>query len=631
MWSSLLPKGVISCPPLGNAGGHTDWVSAVATTVLNGRSVAITAGGDRTVRVWDLATGEPVGAPWTGHTNGVRAVALSVQDGREIVISGGDDDSIRVWDLASGEQVGEPLHLQADSVEALAVGLRQGRTVVVTGCYDTTVRVWDLETRQEVMEPFRDHVGPVYAVATTVLDGRWVAVTGGGSTVRVWDLETGEPVGRAFTGHTGYVGALTVAELASGQPVVISGGYQTTTHVSDLATGLPVGEFPGSEYLEDAAVAVVDGRPIAVVCLNGESAIQLRDLTTLEVVGELYPQHAYTPHALATAVVDGRQVLVSTCDGGTVRVSDLVVGQAAPVRHDAAITAVATTSVAGRPVAVTGGEDQTVRAWDLDTGEEVCPPLTGHAAAVTAVAASEVDGGGIAITGDGEGEVRIWDLTVGKAVGGPLTAHHRPITAIGADSSRVITAGDDKTIRLWDLRTAEETGNPRKSDHRWVQALTVTTLAGRPVALLGRWGGGFKVRDLTTNRDTGLQTTGGNGKPVRLIASTVVGGRSIALTTDDDWRDLSVKVWDVATARQIGRLPIGHIGALAATTIDGHPIAVTSGYPGVAVWSLTTFTKVQPDIEFPGAVNALHATPDGRVIVCFDRDIAVLRVGGGSQ
>jgi WD40 repeat protein len=51
-------------------------VVAVAATVLaDGRVVAVTGSHDATVRVWDLATGTPVGDPLTGHTNWVVAVA----------------------------------------------------------------------------------------------------------------------------------------------------------------------------------------------------------------------------------------------------------------------------------------------------------------------------------------------------------------------------------------------------------------------------------------------------------------------------------------------------------------------------------------------------------------------------
>ena len=43
-------------------------MTAVAVAKLDGRPVVISGCRDPTVRVWDLATGVPVGAPFTGHT-----------------------------------------------------------------------------------------------------------------------------------------------------------------------------------------------------------------------------------------------------------------------------------------------------------------------------------------------------------------------------------------------------------------------------------------------------------------------------------------------------------------------------------------------------------------------------------
>ena len=37
----------------------------------------IVSGGDKTVRVWDLATGAPTGQPLTGHTSFVKSAATA--------------------------------------------------------------------------------------------------------------------------------------------------------------------------------------------------------------------------------------------------------------------------------------------------------------------------------------------------------------------------------------------------------------------------------------------------------------------------------------------------------------------------------------------------------------------------
>ncbi len=58
------------------------------------------------LRVWDVATGDPVGDPFTGHGDWVSAVAVGELDGRAVVVSGGWDQAVRVWDVATGDPVG---------------------------------------------------------------------------------------------------------------------------------------------------------------------------------------------------------------------------------------------------------------------------------------------------------------------------------------------------------------------------------------------------------------------------------------------------------------------------------------------------------------------------------------------
>jgi WD40 repeat protein len=138
----------------------------VAVTELDGRPVVISGSYDQTVRVWDLATGDPVGHPSTGHGDWVRAVAVTELDGRPVVISGSDDRTVRVWDLATGDPVGDPFTGHDGTVLAVAVTELDDQPVVISGSDDETVRVWDLATGDPVAHPFTGHRGRVRAIAS---------------------------------------------------------------------------------------------------------------------------------------------------------------------------------------------------------------------------------------------------------------------------------------------------------------------------------------------------------------------------------------------------------------------------------------------------------------------------------
>ena len=86
--ANLTPPGG---PLIRTLEGYTGWVRAVAITA-DGRR-AVSGSGDRTLRLWDLGTGQTLHT-LQGHTDTVRAVAVT-PDGRRVV-SGSNDRRIYV-------------------------------------------------------------------------------------------------------------------------------------------------------------------------------------------------------------------------------------------------------------------------------------------------------------------------------------------------------------------------------------------------------------------------------------------------------------------------------------------------------------------------------------------------------
>jgi WD40 repeat protein len=166
--------------------GHTDGVLAVRFAP-DGRRL-VSAGFDRTVRVWDAATGAQL-AVRTAHGDTVAAVAFS-KDGR-LLASGSHDRTVRLWDA----HMLRPLDVLPHGSIVYAVAFSPDGTRLTTGCEDNTIRLWDVATRHEVAE-LRGHKAYVHALAFD-LDGSRLASASGDFTVRVWDtLSTQERSGR---------------------------------------------------------------------------------------------------------------------------------------------------------------------------------------------------------------------------------------------------------------------------------------------------------------------------------------------------------------------------------------------------------------------------------------------------
>ena len=101
--------------------------------------------------------------------------------------------------------------------------------------------------------------------------------------------------------------------------------------------------------------------------------------------------------------------------------------------HPGPVNAVAFGTVDGRPVLASGGDDGTVRLWDPATREPVGEPLTGHTGPVRAVAFGTADGHPVLASGGDDGTVRLWDPATGQELENTAS---RSVPRLGADSAR---------------------------------------------------------------------------------------------------------------------------------------------------------------------------------------------------
>jgi WD40 repeat protein len=417
--------------------GHTRAVHAVAYSP-DGHHLA-SAGGDGTVRIWDLDTGQSRTLP---GQDPAWAVAYS-PDGRHLA-SAGDDSTVQVWDLDTGAS----RTLSGHTGPVLAVAFSPDGRHLASAGDDSTVRVWNLDTGQSHV--LTGHTGSVFAVAFSP-DGHHLASAGEDLTVRVWDLDTG-PSG-TLTGHTDPLSVRAVAFSPDGHQLA-GAGPASTVRLWDLDTGSSR-TLTGHASQVTAVAYSPDGRYLASA--GSDSTVRIWDLDT----GRLRTLTRHTSPVWAVAFSPDGHRLASA--GSDTNVWDLDTGQSRTLTgHTGPVLAVAF-SPDGHHV-VRAGSDSTVRIWNLDTGQS--RTLTGPAGHLLAVAFSP-DGHDLASAGDDDATVRIWNLDTGKSR--RLTGHpgHVLALAYSPDGYRLASAGSDTT--LWDL----DSGRSRKPIGRAGPVLTV--------------------------------------------------------------------------------------------------------------------------------------------------------------
>ena len=111
--------------------------AVVAASFSPDGSRIVTASDDKTARVWDARTGEPLAKPLQ-HQGWVAAASFSPDSSR--IVTASLDKTARVWDARTGEPLARPLQHQGP---VSAASFSPDGSRIVTASLDKTARVWD--------------------------------------------------------------------------------------------------------------------------------------------------------------------------------------------------------------------------------------------------------------------------------------------------------------------------------------------------------------------------------------------------------------------------------------------------------------------------------------------------------
>jgi WD40 repeat protein/DNA-binding SARP family transcriptional activator len=564
-----------------------------------------------------------------GHVGAVSTVAFS-PDGATLAVAGGNPavtgpGTVSLWDVAGRRETGVIRTGDAGGVTALVFS-PDGKTLAV-GTWNGTVSLWDVASRRQVGDPLIRGPG-TGGTSTTGISGlanivkslafsqngnTLAAVTSGG-TVRLWNLAIRRPVS-AF--HT--TGVSEAAFSPDGKTLAIGG--TGGVWLWNVALRRPVGTLvTGSAATAFVAAFSPDGKTIAVGSLgltDGYGSVSLWDLSTRRQTGTLLRGAADGITSIAFSPRGG--TLVTGGYQGTVRLFDTASRSelGGPLTGDTGAISSAVFSPDGTTVA-TGSNDGTARLWTgavRDTGGALLADLAGK----DSQAALSPNGKILAIA---DGTVRLFDVATWRQIGAPLATRAGSVYALAfsRDSATLATASVTKTIdaviQTWDVATHRQTSAFTFDGASEVHPLSIALSPdGKTLAAIGAADsatGLVRLFNVPAWRETGPSFTGGN---LYLGGAFSPDGKTLATSSLDG----EVRLWDVATGRQVGKvLSVGSsVAGSLAFSPDGGILAVAAseGQSGtVRLFDVATGEQIGTPFTLSVPLVRLTFSPDGKTL-----------------
>lgn len=232
LWSQMylhLPKTAFSGGWEDRLLGAQD-IEVESVALGPGARLAATGSSDKTIRLWDVANANQVGA-LTGHESDIGSICFS-PNGR-FLLSGSADTTIRVWNV---DEAKELFCFKEHTTKVNAVQIGPDNFTALSGDDAGRLLVWRLDNG-EILGELTGHKTPTNDISIS-LNGR-LALTGSGdytpseNVLKLWDLKTGECL-RTLSGHERAVNAVRIGPAVAH---AASGGADGEIRLWDLSSG----------------------------------------------------------------------------------------------------------------------------------------------------------------------------------------------------------------------------------------------------------------------------------------------------------------------------------------------------------------------------------------------------------
>ncbi|HEY0367195.1 MAG TPA: hypothetical protein VGC73_12045, partial [Pyrinomonadaceae bacterium] len=401
-----------------------------------------------------------------------------------------------------------------------------------------------------------------------------------------------------------------------------------------FATVITLGQTPSP------SPSPVDKRGLGIQS-SGSTGNTATDQRAREAKPELVLQTGYNNLFGATRMVfspDGKLLATGTFRSNTIKLWETATNRKLRDLSSSGQTTIAIApaiafSRDGRLIAASGS-DNTVTVWDVLSGREM--QRLGGAAQGSIMGSLGVYFIGFASDNrlvTVSDAARVWDLSTGRELrslemgmqGATAITGSDGSMTLSPDGTQLLFVDSDVEVRVVDLGSGSEVRRVKLPENEINSAQLSITPDGRLLAA-GIHNKRFKLWDLTAKKDHELGPASKEYTPVRFSRD----GRLVALSDS-----YTVRLWDVATLRELTALKVPNSGAFpqadayVSFTEDGKRIATGGFDTDIIVWETETGKRLSNLVGRANMAYSVTFSADGGELTSGGRTRWDLRTGQG--
>jgi len=443
------------------------------------------------------------------------------------------------------------------------------------------------------------HSGTVSSLKFTP-DGKYLISGCYDRSIKMWDVATGSEI-RTFSGHIDCVSSI---DISADGKYLVSAANKDNLKLWDLYTGKELMNFTGHVFDVKCVVFSPDGKRIASAAWDQSACIW--DVKTGKAIYNIIPSDGYN-YAISFSP-DGNQIIFGG-EKGVIHVCDAATGNEINKLkgHKSSIYSLSFSKDGSKILSTS--YDKTIIVWNAKNGKKI-QKLVGHTN-YSNNACFSPDGKKV-ISGSADLSIKIWDIESGKTLK-TLTGHTESIWSVAVlpDGSKIASGGWDKTIKLWDL----ETGNQLMTFKGICTTISSVSISSDEKMIVAN-GGNNSVNIWQTDNYDIIQTLFGHTQPVNSVAFSADHTQIVS-----GGQDGTIILWDVATGQLIRKI-VSQSSEINKVSFSPNGSKILScsqsmldEIPVMKLWDINTGREIFTIKGYSFYLNSVAFSSDGKMMM----------------